>query len=156
MAAQEKLMGEVRTAMSEMTTLIMALTAAMWTKNFCDHFDAEVCAQIADAPALFQFSLGGRPRLLIEIGRPELCSIPTSAIAPTAFRRPAREYARRPVEKMDAKLHSQSRGLAVELDLAASRHHHARARPGRPRGSFRDERRRQMIGLGGLFVGAYP
>lgn len=29
-AAQERLMGEVRTAMNEMTTLIMALTAAIW------------------------------------------------------------------------------------------------------------------------------
>ena len=41
----------------EMTTLIMALTTAMWAKNFGGHIDAEVCAKIADAPALFEFSL---------------------------------------------------------------------------------------------------
>jgi hypothetical protein len=56
-AAQEKLMAEVRTAMNEMTTLIMALTAATWAKNFGDHFDAVVCAEITDAPALFEFSM---------------------------------------------------------------------------------------------------
>lgn len=55
--AQETLMGEVRIALNEMTTLIMALTAAIWKKNFGDHMDAEVCLEVADAPNSFEFSI---------------------------------------------------------------------------------------------------
>jgi hypothetical protein len=50
-------MGEVRTAMNEMTTLIMALTAAIWRKHFGDALDAEVCAKITGAPGIFEFAL---------------------------------------------------------------------------------------------------
>ena len=55
--AQERLMAEIRTALKEMTTLIMALTAAIWRKHFGAEFEAEVCAKVADAPGVFEFWL---------------------------------------------------------------------------------------------------
>ncbi len=57
LAAQERLMTEVRTAMNETTTLIMALTAAIWRKHFGDELEAEVCAKITGAPSVFEFAL---------------------------------------------------------------------------------------------------
>jgi hypothetical protein len=56
-AAQQRLMDEVRTAMNEMTTLIMALTTVMWRKHFGDELEAEVCANVSDAPSVFEFAL---------------------------------------------------------------------------------------------------
>jgi hypothetical protein len=57
-AAQEHLMVEVRTALNEITTLIMALTSAIWRKHFGNEFRAVVCAKIPpDAPNLFEFWL---------------------------------------------------------------------------------------------------
>jgi hypothetical protein len=55
--AQERLMAEVQTAMNEMATLIMALTAAIWRKHFGDELEAEMCGNIADAPNLYEFAL---------------------------------------------------------------------------------------------------
>jgi hypothetical protein len=56
-AAQERLMGEVRIAMNEMTALIMALTAVIWRKHFGNELEAEVCAKITDAPSILKFAL---------------------------------------------------------------------------------------------------
>lgn len=56
-SAQERLMSEVRTAMNGMTTLIMALTTAMWRKHFGDELEAEVCANVSGAPGVFEFAL---------------------------------------------------------------------------------------------------
>ena len=55
--AQERLMEEIRTALNEMTTLIMALIAAIWRKHFGPELEAEVCAKVADAPGVFEFWL---------------------------------------------------------------------------------------------------
>jgi hypothetical protein len=48
---QERLMAEIRKALNEMTTFIMALTAVIWRK----HFEAEVCTKVADTPGVFEF-----------------------------------------------------------------------------------------------------
>ena len=56
-SAQECLMLEVKTALNEMTTLIMALTAAIWRKHFGEEFEAVVCAKVAEAPGVFEFWL---------------------------------------------------------------------------------------------------
>jgi hypothetical protein len=56
-SAQKRLMDEVQTAMNEMTTLIMALTAAIWRKHFGDELEAEKCGNITEAPGLFEFAL---------------------------------------------------------------------------------------------------
>ncbi len=57
-AAQQRLMVEVQTALNEITTLIMALTSVIWRKHFGDEFLAEVCAKLPpDAPNLFEFWL---------------------------------------------------------------------------------------------------
>jgi len=52
---QERLMEEIRKALNEMTTFIMALTAVIWRKHFGPEFEAEVCAKIADTPGVFEF-----------------------------------------------------------------------------------------------------
>jgi hypothetical protein len=56
-SAQERLMAEVKIAMNEMTTLIMALTAAVWRKHFGDELQAELSANIKGAPGVFEFVL---------------------------------------------------------------------------------------------------
>jgi hypothetical protein len=56
-AAQQRLMGEVNTALTEMTQLIMALTAAIWRKNFGDEIQAHVPVEVIGAPSLYEFWL---------------------------------------------------------------------------------------------------
>jgi len=56
LSAQKRLMADVQIAMNEMTTLIMALTAAIWRKHFGDELEGEVCGNITDAPGIFEFA----------------------------------------------------------------------------------------------------
>jgi hypothetical protein len=57
LSAQKRLMADIQIAMNEITTLIMALTAAIWRKHFGDELEGEVCGNIEGAPKLFEFVL---------------------------------------------------------------------------------------------------
>jgi hypothetical protein len=52
-AAQERLMAEVRDVSENMSQFIMALTAAFWRKRFGPDMAAEICARVEDAPDAF-------------------------------------------------------------------------------------------------------
>jgi hypothetical protein len=52
-AAQDKLMAEVRSVSENMSQFIMALTAAFWAKHFGSEMTGKVCSIISDAPGAF-------------------------------------------------------------------------------------------------------
>jgi len=53
-AAQKRIMAEVRQVSEDMTQFIMALTASIWVKHFGPQMTGEVCAKIAGAPDAFE------------------------------------------------------------------------------------------------------
>jgi len=56
-AAQDKLMAEVRSVSENMSQFITALTAAFWTTHFGTEITGEVCSVISDAPAAFDVGI---------------------------------------------------------------------------------------------------